>query len=105
MRNLVPVFLIALLITSTMTRADEPLVFVSAFASGEKGALHAFEFDGKSGALKPLQRTTGISNPFFLAISPNEKFLYATQAEKFGGKSEESVVAYAIEDRAGHLKK
>ena len=94
-----------MLISSTAVRADEPLVFISAFASAEKGAIHAFQFDTKTGALKPLHRTADIQNPFFLAISPDQHFLYAINAEKFGGAADEFVAAYAIEDRTGQLKR
>ena len=104
MRNLLPL-LMATLLTSTAARADDPLVFISAFASGEKAGIHAFQFDTKSGALKPLHRTTEIQNPFFLALSPDRKFLYSIDAKKFGGKENEDVAAFAIEGRTGQLRR
>ncbi|MDB6119033.1 MAG: pgl 2 [Verrucomicrobiaceae bacterium] len=104
MRPLATLLTAALMLTS-LARADDPLVFVSAFASGNKGAVHAFQFDGKTGALKPLHRTTDLQNPFFLAVSPDQRFLYAIDAEKFGGKADEKVAAYGIEGRTGKLKR
>ncbi len=105
MRNLTSLLTGALLITSPALRADEPLVFISAFASGDKGAIHAFRFDTKTGALKPLHRTTDIQNPFFLAISPDKRFLYSIHAETFGGQKDESVAAYSIDGRSGYLSR
>ena len=105
MRILTPIFISTILISSTITRADEALVFVSAFAPGDKGAIHALTFDTQAGALKPLHRTTDIRNPFFLAISPDSRFLFATDAEKFGGPADEFVAAFAIEGRTGVLKR
>lgn len=90
---------------SVTLSAAEPVVFISAFASGDKAGIHAFRFDSKTGALQPLHRTTGMQNPFFLAVSPDQRFLYAINAEKFGGAEDEFVAAYALEDRAGRLKK
>ncbi len=104
MRNLLPL-LIATVLHSTPARADEPLVFISAFASGEKAGIHAFQFDTKSGALQPLHRTPDIQNPFFLAISADGKFLYSVDAKKFGGKEDEDVAAFAIEGRTGQLRR
>ena len=104
MRNLLPL-LMATVLTSNIARADDPLVFISAFASGEKAGIHAFQFDTKSGALKPLHRTTEIQNPFFLALSPDRKFLYSIDAKKFGGKENEDVAAFAIEGRTGQLRR
>jgi len=95
----------ATLLTSTAARAEEPLVFISAFASGDKAGIHAFQFDTKAGALKPLHRTTDIQNPFFLALSPDRHFLYAIDAEKFGGKEDEFIAAYAVKGRTGDLRR
>jgi 6-phosphogluconolactonase len=79
-------------------------VFVSAFAPGEKGGIHAFKFDSEKGTLEPLNRSTGAQNPFFIAVSPDKKFLYSIDAEKFGAPDDEFVAAFAIEDRSGSLR-
>jgi 6-phosphogluconolactonase len=85
--------------------ADDPLVFVSAFAAGEKGAIHAFRFDSKTGTLRPQYQTTDVQHPFFLVISPDGRFLYSIDTEKFGGTEDEFVAAYAIKDRSGKLER
>jgi 6-phosphogluconolactonase len=84
--------------------ADEPLVFISAFAPGDKGGIEAFHFDAKAGQLKQIHRTTGVENPFFLAVSPDRKFLYSIHAKTFGGKENEQIAAYQIEGRTGKLR-
>ena len=84
--------------------ATQPLVFITAFASGEKAGIHAFGFDSEKGTLTPLKRSSGIQNPFFMAISPDQRFLYAIDAEKFGGPDDEFVAAFAIEGRSGDLR-
>ncbi|WP_020475076.1 lactonase family protein [Zavarzinella formosa] len=84
--------------------AKDPLVFVSAFAPGDKGGIHAYEFDTKEGKLKPVHRIGGVENPFFLALSPDKKFLYSIHAKQFGGKENEHVAAYAVVGRTGELK-
>jgi 6-phosphogluconolactonase len=82
----------------------EQLVFISAFAPEKDGAIHAYKLDPGSGKLTQTQRTTGVENPFFLALAPNRKFLYSIHAKLFGGKEPEDVAAYSIEDRTGRLK-
>ena len=84
--------------------ADEPLVFISAFAAGDKGGIHAFQLEMKSGQLKPVHRTTGVEHPFFLALSPDRKFLYSIHAKTFGGKENEQIAAYSIAGRTGELQ-
>ena len=81
------------------------LVFISAFAPGDQGAIHAYQLDSKSGELKPVHTTTGVEHPFFLAVSRDGKFLYSIHSPgQFGGKSDEQVAAYKIEGRTGQLK-
>ncbi len=84
--------------------AADPLVFITTFAPGERGGIHAYEFSGKDGGLKPLRRTAGVESPFFLALSPDRKYLYSNHAKQFGGKENEQVAAYAIVGRTGELK-
>ncbi|MDB6005222.1 MAG: pgl 2, partial [Prosthecobacter sp.] len=101
MRNFTSFLLAALCLTSARLSAVEPVVFISAFASGDKAGIHAFRFDSKTGVLRPLHRTTDIQNPFFLAGSPDQRFLYAINAEKFGGAEDEFVAAYSLEGGSG----
>ena len=86
------------------SHAADPLVFVSAFAAGDDGAIHAYRLNLKTGELKLLHRTTDVEHPFFTALSPDGKFLYSIHAKQFGGKENEQVAAYAIEGRSGRLK-
>lgn len=85
--------------------AYDPILFASAFKPGEAGAIHAFQFDSASGAFKPLAQTTDVSNPFFLVVSPDKRFLYSIDAKVFSGPDNEFVAAYAIEGRTGKLKR
>ena len=55
-----------------------------------------------AGTLTPAHRTSGVEHPFFLALSPDRRFLYSIQARQFGGTESEHVAAYAISG-AGEL--
>jgi 6-phosphogluconolactonase len=94
----------ALIAAPRPAAAADPLVFVTAFAPGERGGIHAFEFRTADGRLKPLRRTAGAENPFFLALSPDRKYLYSTHAKQFGGKENEQVAAYEVVGRTGELR-
>ncbi|MBL8828086.1 MAG: lactonase family protein [Planctomycetaceae bacterium] len=89
---------------ATAAFADDPIVFVSSFAAGKQGAIHAYKLDLKQGSLTLVNRTTGVSNPFFLALSPDRKFMYSIDAEKFGGKEPEQIAAFAVMGRTGQLR-
>ena len=85
-------------------RAAGPVVFVSAFAAGDKGGIHAYTFDPLAGKLAPLRRTGGVEHPFYLALSPDKKTLLSIHGKTFGGKENEEVAAFALVGRTGELK-
>ncbi len=81
------------------------VIFVTAFAPGNDGAIHACQLDLTNGQLTPVHRTTGIEHPFFMALSPDRKFLYAIHAPgTFGGSENEFVSAWKVEGRTGRLQ-
>lgn len=82
---------------------SKPLVFISSFAPAGSGAIQAFTFDPSAGTLTPT-RSTPIEHPFFLALSPNRRFLYSIQAREFSGKDSEFVAAFELLGRTGELK-
>lgn len=93
-----------ILSTKPTASAEEPVVFISAFAAGDQGAIHAYQLDLASGQLKQTHKTTDVEHPFFLAVSPNSKFLYSIHAKSFGGKENEHVAAYEIVGASVQLK-
>jgi 6-phosphogluconolactonase len=104
-RSLVAILVAAMLTSASRTAsAKDPVVFISSFAAGDRGGIHACRLELKTGTLKPLHRTTDVKNPFFLALSPDHRFLYSIHAEQFGGKDNEQVAAYQVADRTGRLK-
>ncbi|MGE0759017.1 MAG: lactonase family protein [Pirellulaceae bacterium] len=86
------------------TQAEGPMLFISSFAGGDEGAIHAYQLDLAAGNLTLTHRTTGAENPFFLALSPDHRFLYSIHARKFGGTEPEQVAAYAVQGRSGQLQ-
>lgn len=84
--------------------AKEHLIFITAFAPGDKGGIHAYTLDTETGKLEPAKRTAGVENPFFLALSPDKKYLYSIHAKNFGSKDNQQVAAYAVMGRTGELK-
>ncbi len=85
--------------------ADDLLMFVSAFAPGDQGAIHAYRLHSETGQWELLERTTDVEHPFFLALAPDRSSLYAIHAPgTFGGAADEYVAAYDILDTQGRLR-
>jgi 6-phosphogluconolactonase len=87
---------LALLGNAAKAHGDDCLAFITAFGAGDKGAIQAFRFDLETGSLTLVERTADVEHPFYLAVSPNHKYLYSIHARQFGGKEAEQVAAYAI---------
>jgi len=85
--------------------ANQHLIFITSCAAGDDSAITVFNLDTKSGALKQLNRCTDIGSPFFIALSPNRKFLYSTHTPgDFEGETG-YVAAFAIRGEGGELHK
>ena len=83
---------------------QQSLVFITACTAGEDGAIHAYRLDRKSGQLHLLNRTTDVENPFFLALSPDRKYLYTIhEPGEFGDGANGQVAAYAMAGDDGKL--
>lgn len=79
------------------TQADL-LIFISAFASGDDGAVHAYRLNVESAEMTLLQRATDVEQPFFLALSPDRRFLYSIHEFAEG-----RVAAFAVNVEDGQL--
>ncbi|MDP6445886.1 MAG: lactonase family protein [Pirellulaceae bacterium] len=100
---IVPALLLALnSVVVAQSRAADPLVYISAFAAGEQGAVHAYQLDEQTGRLTLQHRTADVEHPFFLALASSGKFLYSIHAKEFSGKENEHIAAYRI-GKAGAL--
>lgn len=80
------------------------LVFVSAFAPKNDGAIHAYRFDTRTGAWKLAKSNHQVEHPFFFALSPDQKFLYSIDAPgTFGGTEHEFLKGWKVDTADGTL--
>lgn len=86
------------------TAERELTLFVSSFAPKGEGGIQAYRLDPSTGRLTATHHTPDAENPFFLALSPDQRFLYSIHAREFGGKDAEAVAAYAVNRGTGELK-
>lgn len=95
--------MIACSLVSQTIQAADPLVLISSFAGGGKGKIHALRLSLASGQLTAVAQTGEVENPFFLAVSPDQRFVYSIHAKQFGSPAEEQVAAYKINKATGQL--
>lgn len=104
LRLVFPLAVVMLHAETHLARGEEPVVFISAFEAGDQGAILAYSVESETGAFKLAHRNAGVEHPFFMALSPNRKFLYSIHAKQFGGPEHEQIAAYEVVGRSGELK-
>ena len=83
---------------------DNVLVYVGTYTQGKSRGIYVDRLDLGSGSLSPVGSVSGVSNPSFLAIHPNGRFVYAVnETTESGGKKAGAVSAFAIDSATGQL--
>jgi len=79
-------------------------VYIGTYTGAKSKGIHVARFDSASGTPAPPELAAETPNPSFLAIHPNQKFLYAAnEVGEFGGKKSGAVSAFVIDSHTGRL--
>ncbi len=78
--------------------ADKISVYIGSYADAKANGIHHFTLDLSSGALTAAGGVSGVTNPSFVAVAPNHKYLYAVGE---GGKG--TISAFSIDEKSGDL--
>jgi len=83
--------------------SKELLAYIGTFTNGKSEGIYIYRMDIKTGDLH-FVKTVKATSPAFLAIHPNDKFLYAVnEVKKFKGKPGGAVSAFMIDSKTGDL--
>jgi 6-phosphogluconolactonase len=74
------------------------LAYIGTYTAETSKGIYAFRFDTATGKLAPLGLVAEIESPSFLAIHPNQRFLYAVSEAAEG-----SVASYSMDRQSGKL--
>lgn len=88
-------------------QADDWIMYIGTYTTAPSKGIYAYRFEGATGAVTPMA-AAGLAveteNPSFLAVHPNQRFLYAVnEISKYDGKAAGSVSAFAIDRATGRL--
>ena len=78
-------------------------MFVAGFAAGARGSIDAYRLDASSGRLELMHRNAGVENVFFLALSPDQRYLFSIDVPGDFGTDPGYVIAWEILDGDGRL--
>ena len=88
---------------SVATASDGALGYIGTYTGAKSKGIYSFRLDS-SGAMSTPTLVAETPNPTFLAVHPNQRFLYAAnETDKFEGKKSGAVSAYAIDAKTGNL--
>lgn len=83
---------------------DPITVYIGTYTQGRNEAIYVLELDRETGRLEQKSVVGEGANPTFLALHPNQRFLYAAnETDDFDGDKSGSVSAFAIEPGSGSL--
>ena len=90
---------------ATSTKAADRTMYVGTYTRGASKGIYAYRFDSSSGKTTPIGLVAETENPSFLAIHPNQRFLYAAnEISQYQGQAAGSVSAFAIDPATHGLK-
>jgi 6-phosphogluconolactonase len=86
------------------TKIEKVRLYVGTYTDTTSKGIYRFDFDCTTGKLSNKALAVESNSPSFLAIHPNQKFLYAAnEAAEFGAKKTGAVSAFAIDAKTGDL--
>jgi 6-phosphogluconolactonase len=82
----------------------DQIAFIGTYTNGASKGIHAFWMDSKSGKMTPIGLVGEETNPSFVAIHPNKKWLYAvSEIANFAGQKTGAASAFSIHPATGKL--
>src|ERR1051325_1747524 len=93
---------VVLLLATFALRADY-LVYIGTYTGAKSKGIYVTRM-GDDGKLSAPELAAETANPTYLAVHPNNKFLYSIgEVSKFGGRKAGSVSAFALDGKTGKL--
>jgi 6-phosphogluconolactonase len=85
-------------------QAEKYWLYVGTYTGKKSKGIYRCEFDPATGKLSAPVLAGEATNPSFLAISPDRRFLYAvSEVGNFEGRKTGAVLAFAIDPKTGNL--
>lgn len=82
------------------TRNSELYLLIGTYTSGTSKGIYVYRFNTESGESSYVSQIDGISNPSYLTVSPNEKFVYSVSENEAGNAQ---ACAFSFDKKSGKL--
>lgn len=103
--SLLAALLVPLLFAAGAPGAEpDYLAYIGTYTWKNSKGIYVFRFNASTGTLTPLGLAAESTNPSYLAVHPNRRFLYAAiEVGDFEGQKSGAVAAYSIDRATGKL--
>jgi len=92
-------------VNSARTNNGDRTMYVGTYTRGPSKGIYAYRFESTTGKTTPIGLVAETQNPSFLAIHPNQRFLYAAnEISSYEGQAAGSISAFAIDSATQALK-
>jgi 6-phosphogluconolactonase len=89
---------------ASLAGAGDYRLFIGTYTGPKSKGVYCSHFDSANGKLTPAELAAEIRNPSFLAIHPNQHWLYAvSEVESAGGKPGGRVASFRVDSATGKL--
>src|SRR5262245_38600933 len=84
--------------------AREFFTYFGSYTGAKSRGIYVSRFDSTTGVLSQPELAAETRNPSFLAVHPNQRFVYAVgEMAEFQGKRAGAVSAFALDGKTGRL--
>jgi 6-phosphogluconolactonase len=94
-------FLSLLLLISFCATAQKFYLFIGTYTNKDSKGIYVYRFNAATGTAEWVSNTDSAANPSYLAVSPNEKYIYAVNETH--GDNGGNVSAYTFDKTTGNL--
>jgi len=101
--------LLGVLMIGSIAAAEDIRVYVGTYTRGESKGIYSFTLDSETGMPSKPNLAAELVNPSFVAISPDQRFLFAvnevSEPSKPGGRGVGGVTSFKLDKATGELNK
>ena len=87
----------------SQSSADDHYLLIGTYTSGKSEGIYVYKFNSQTGDVSYASTAKNISNPSYLAVSPNEKFVYAANENHNTGNSGGEITSFSFDKKTGTL--
>ena len=85
-----------------ITAAQQHYLITGTYTSGKSEGIYVYKFSSTDGSASEISHVK-ISNPSFVAVSPNEQFVYAVQEDAASNGKGGEIAAFSFNKQTGVL--